>query len=435
MAQQLASLDMVNMSITNKCILRCPSCPTGRYNQRLKESGRALKLEYMPLSLCERIFAKVHALFGSQLFYLHIWNEPLLNPDIILILQAMEQYGHTAYISSNCNVRIDFGRLLSCRALKTLVISMSGMRNEIYERGHRGGKIDIVLQNLIEISKYTAKSSTRVVINYHEYTDNVEDREALKNFCKDKGIEVLPYPAVALQENIADYVAHDDFEAWQNNADINERVIPRISMRPFPFTRIGGLQDIPCRSQTNILVLDHEGNVCTCTHREPAVVERVGNFLAMSPEELAVAKLNAASCRTCRSLGLHMEYVFACFFFKPCTSEQLLVDFLKRTSPAPGYEYIYIYIYGAGMMGAAVAPVLRLQGYDVRGFIDDDPRKIGHELYGVPIFSWQQAQADLNGAWVIDTVRALPARSRLEQAGLKPARVSSAEDFIATIMN
>lgn len=163
MEQEITSLDMVNMSITNKCILRCPSCPTGRYNQRQKDSGRVQKLEYMPLDMCERIFSKVHALFGSQLFYLHIWNEPLINPDIFLILRAMEKYGHTAYISSNCNMRIDFSQLLSCRALKTLVISMSGMRSEIYERGHRGGKVDVVLENLIEISKYTATSPTRVV--------------------------------------------------------------------------------------------------------------------------------------------------------------------------------------------------------------------------------------------------------------------------------
>lgn len=435
MGEVVEKIDMVNMSITNKCNLRCPSCPTGRLNASLARSGeKAVAPAFTSLDKCEKIFEKVHRFFGAQLFYLHIWGEPLLHPQIVEILELLEQYGHSAYISSNLNVRVDWEQLLKQPALNTLVISMSGYEQETYVKGHRGGRVSLVLNNMEKISQHLPDSTARVLINFHRYNDNEADGEKLQQLCNEYGIEFGPYPAVALQENIEDNVAEQVFEAWQNIPDIAELVIPRLNMRPFPFTAIKGLENIPCHSQSNILVLDHEGQVCTCTHREPTVVARIGDFLAMEEDELRKSKLTASACQKCRELGLHMSYVFACFFEKFCGTEQQIVDFLRQGGVNHGYAESDIYIFGAGMTGAAVGPLLQHHGYNVWGFIDDDPEKAGKNLHGFPVYSLDDAAPMLGNAIVLDTVRSRPFQRRAKSADIAYKQAFVAEEYIAKII-
>lgn len=437
MKEQLTPIDMVNMSITNKCILACPSCPTGRFNWQRKVDGKAaLPLQYISLDRCQKIFAKVANLYGPQLFYLHIWNEPLIHPQINEILTALHEFEHTAYISSNLNVRIDWARLLKSPALKTLVISMSGFTQEVYERGHRGGNVRLVLENIKEISKYTKKnkSSTRVLINFHRYIDNMDDSVQLEELCKDSGIEFCPYPAVVLQENIHTSLSKGLFETWRQSDDITRLVLPRISMTPFPFAPISGLETIPCHSQSHILVLDHEGQICTCTHKEPASVDRLGDFLSMDEDAIQNIKSNWQGCEKCRTLGLHMAYVFACFFEKPSVTEQQIMDFLAESEPHSGYAQQEIFIFGAGMTGAAVAPLLRHHGYNILSFIDDNPHKVGKTLHGIPIHSLKEVASSLEKALVIDTVRSLPFKSKALGLGIRYQNTTSAEEFIAKLM-
>ncbi|WP_298034597.1 hypothetical protein [uncultured Desulfovibrio sp.] len=436
MKERLNQIDMVNMAITNKCILQCPSCPTGRFNWRRKVDGNAaLPLQYISLDRCQKIFDKVAKLYGPQLFYLHIWNEPLLHPQINEILSALHSFGHTAYISSNLNVRTDWSRLLQNPALKTLVISMSGFTQDVYERGHRGGNVRLVLENMQEIGKYTKKSSTRVLVNFHKYIDNMDDSVQLEELCKSYGIDFCPYPAVVLQENIHISLSKGMFETWRHNDDITRLVLPRISNdRPFPFAPIPGLETIPCHSQSSALVLDHEGQILTCIHREPAVVDRLGDFLSMDEKAISEVKRNWQGCVRCRSLGLHMAYVFACFFEKPCVTEQQIMDFLAESKPRSGWENQEILVFGAGMTGAAVAPLLRHHGYNILSFIDDNPHKAGKTLHGIPVCSLEKAAPLLENALVIDTVRSLPFKNKALEHGIRYKSTTSAEEFIASLM-
>ncbi len=430
----LKNLDMVNLSITSSCVLRCPSCPTGRLHEEQRLNKSRAPIDYMPLEMCTDIFKKVYDLYGSTLFYLHIWNEPLIHPQIIQILRSLEDYGHSAYLSSNLNVRINFQELLSCKALKTFVISISGITEEVYKRGHRGGNLKLVLNNLAEIAKHTAHSSTSVIMNFHKYSDNAHDAEKLKLLCKDYGITFGPYPAVLLQSNVQQSIELSKFEAWQHIEDVNKYVIPRISMRPFPFTSIEGIGDIPCFSQSHILVLDYEGNICTCTHRESNIVERVGNFLELSVDAIENQKINAASCTTCRSLGLHIQYPLACFFEKPCGQEQDIINFIKMKSCSKQYKNIPIFIGGAGMDGAVMGPLLRHKNFNVQGFIDDDVDKIGKALYDIPIYSFEDVIPMMHNAYVLDTIRSLVFLHRIKSQKIKCLASMSAENFIASIM-
>jgi sulfatase maturation enzyme AslB (radical SAM superfamily) len=429
MKKTFQGIDLVNLSITNKCILQCPSCPTGRKNFI---SQKALK--YTPRDTCIKIFRKVLNIYGKQTFYLHIWNEPLIHPQIHEVLAALYSFGHTAFASSNLNLKQDWGKLLNAPALKVLVVSMSGYHQKTYERGHRGGNVELVLNNIKEIGKHTRDSQTQVVLNFHQYKDNEEDAAILESLCNEYGIIFKPYLASLLQDHI-----HEDVVAgsprWKQNSDAMELVLPRLKFQPFPFTSISNVAPVPCHSQNHVLVLDYEGNICTCTHKGPEDPNRLGNFLTMTKDEIDKAKKEAPVCVECRKLGLHLEYAFACFFERPSRDSSETIALLKGSALSPSFINKKIFVFGAGMSGGAVAPFLKHRGYQVQGFIDDDPRKIGTLIHGLPVYEFSEVLCNYPEAIIIDTIRSSPVRKIVDEnsQGIGIS-VYSAEDFLYTIV-
>lgn len=45
MREPVRKIDMVNMSVTNKCNLKCPSCPTGSLSGNLARNGKSAVVE------------------------------------------------------------------------------------------------------------------------------------------------------------------------------------------------------------------------------------------------------------------------------------------------------------------------------------------------------------------------------------------------------
>lgn len=70
-------------------------------------------------------------------------------------------------------------------------------------------------------------------------------------------------------------------------------------------------------------------------------------------------------------------------------------------------------IFGAGVSGIQILSALRFaRSTHVRGFIDDDPRKIGREVFGMPVLSRQQAEQRLRVGDIDGVLLALPNVSR-----------------------
>lgn len=416
---------MVNMSITNKCILKCPSCPSGR-----KNFIRNKPLEILPLEKCEQIFAKIAKEYGPKVFYLHIWNEPLLHPDIVEILAKAEQYGHSCALSTNLNVVADYAGIMKSPALKGLVVSFSGFSQEMSSRGHRGGNVKLALKHLKEVGKYTKESQATVVMNFHSYIDNDEDGNILEALCNKYGIVFASYDASVLQEEPENGLLRGH-EEWRDSDDIVKLVLPRLKTEPYYFEKISTLSDIPCHSQYHILVLDHEGQVCTCTHKGPDDPHKLGDFLSMTSEELFETKWSFPICTHCKAIGMHMQYVCACFFEKASANNITSSKLLHAISPQGPFADKEIFVFGAGMNGGAVAPLLKHQGYKVMGFIDDNPDKIGTILHGIPVYSFDEIVSSLKGALILDTVRAMSVDKRLADYGLEQSTtVLSSEHFI-----
>ena len=72
-----------------------------------------------------------------------------------------------------------------------------------------------------------------------------------------------------------------------------------------------------------------------------------------------------------------------------------------------------ILIFGAGTSGVQTADALRVgRQFELIGFVDDDPAKIGRSINGIPVFSPSQVPSVVSESGVTDILLALPSATR-----------------------
>lgn len=86
---------------------------------------------------------------------------------------------------------------------------------------------------------------------------------------------------------------------------------------------------------------------------------------------------------------------------------------LPRFGEPAGPDAERVLVYGAGMSGIQTLSALRLnRATNVHGFIDDDPRKVGREVFGLPVLSRIQAEQKLRDEQIDGVLLAVPNVSR-----------------------
>ena len=174
---------------TSHCNLRCVMCPRGGVNG-LKNEGMGL----MDFELFKGIIDKlvkekisINGLgFGNS-------GEPLLNPALPKMIKYavdtlqpafMEPKGKIK-ITTNLNHLIDPVGLLGS-GVTNIIVSNSGMTQDVYSRNHKGGKIESVLKNikeLADIKKSRNMHDVALEMIFHDLVYNKEDAGQARQFC------------------------------------------------------------------------------------------------------------------------------------------------------------------------------------------------------------------------------------------------------------
>jgi MoaA/NifB/PqqE/SkfB family radical SAM enzyme len=174
----------------NVCNLRCPLCPTGLGT--LARSRGKLELEKYQ-SLIDQIapYAYKVSLFN--------WGEPFLHPDIFEIIRYTTDRRVEVIISTNLNhFNQEMAEKTVASGLDTLLVSLDGSTQEVYEKYRKHGMLDKVLENLrlLVEAKKRLKSVrpfiyTRMLVN--RYNENqVEDMKTLAEQIGVDAFEVGP---------------------------------------------------------------------------------------------------------------------------------------------------------------------------------------------------------------------------------------------------
>ncbi|MDR6161825.1 radical SAM protein [Pseudomonas fluorescens] len=289
------------IDIVGACNLSCPSCPMGNSeNLNFKKS--------MQLDMFRQIVEKAKT-EGVRTIFLYNWTEPLVHPKIGEFIEIINAAGMMSGISTNLNLAKNMEKALLAEP-GYFRISLSGFHQETYRKGHVGGDIEVVKQNMIALHEIKQRLGlkTRVDVYYHRYLDNIEEEALMREFSERLGfVFTTGYSVMMPLEKALAIVERDP-----SVSATDHETLTRLALPPYD-DLINVLQHYPkqaCTLKDDWLVIDCNGNTVLCCTIFNQTEYQVGKYLDMPLEELTQRKSTQKNCvdmcDRCASKGLHI---------------------------------------------------------------------------------------------------------------------------------
>lgn len=162
---------MIVAELVDGCNLRCELC----YNRE-----RAGTFQSMPID----VVARIQELYPKEVIDWFNWGEPTLHNDFHAV--ALRMNGTRGRISTNFTTPVSDETLQSICCFWQIFVSTSGLTQDVYEKYHHGGNVDIVLSNLERLTKLRRR---KVAMRWISHPENLHQRQAAKELCDFLGIE------------------------------------------------------------------------------------------------------------------------------------------------------------------------------------------------------------------------------------------------------
>lgn len=171
---------------TNICNLRCPLCTTGSGDMD-RANGK------MSLETFQNIIDKM----GDDLFFLLLYHqgEPYINKHFLKFVELAKSKNIYTTTSTNAhyfsdeiiNATIDAG-------LDSMIISLDGITQDVYEKYRVKGKVDKVLEGtarFMEIKRERKKKYPLIALQFLVMKQNEHQLEEVKKLAKNIGVDRL----------------------------------------------------------------------------------------------------------------------------------------------------------------------------------------------------------------------------------------------------
>lgn len=308
------------LEINSVCNLHCPTCTKG--NQQGYEHQTGL----MDPDLMEKILDKIAAENPHAIVFVYGNSEPFLHPKLPECIQSIKRRNLHPEVSTNLNVIRRADEVLAAQP-DSILISLSGFTQEVYVKGHAGGNIERVKENMRVLAEANnrANPKIRIQVNYHVYNDNRHEIEPMKAYAESLGLGFFTSLARAISmENAIQYCRSKDpmaepYEVQPGRPDWNKVLPPigqtyvdamqRVEIKPsaaremykwYPFHPV-----CPVGQMFTFIRHDGKTSLCACVADRRIVL---GDFLATSQDELAEARVGHSVCKQC--LKYRMSYYF-----------------------------------------------------------------------------------------------------------------------------
>lgn len=310
------------LEINSACNLRCPTCTKGNMEGYDHQTG------LMDMDLMERILDKIKLENPDAIVFTYGNSEPFLHPRLPECIAAIKRRGLHPEMSTNLNHLQRVEETLEAGP-DLIIISLSGFTQEVYEKGHAGGKIDKVIANMRILAEANnarpLEKRVKILVNYHVYEDNGHEIELMKEYAINLGLEFFTSLARAISmENAIQYCRHKDpeatpFEVQEGRPDWNHALPPagttyieamdRLKIPPTAaremYQRYPILKACPIGSMFSFIRHDGKVSLCACVADRRIVL---GNYLDLSQDERMVKRHDHAICQQC--LKYRMSYYF-----------------------------------------------------------------------------------------------------------------------------
>lgn len=167
------------LEVTNVCNLKCPFCLTGKGISGGRES------KHMSHADAARIIDAVAD--SVYLLQLYTWGEPLLNQDLIPIIEHAKSKNLFVMLSTNATAMTPaYNERLINSGLDYITVAVDGGSDETYKQYRVGGNYDRVLANIKDLLKQKAARAVKhpfvewqyVVFRHNEHEVKVTEKMA-----------------------------------------------------------------------------------------------------------------------------------------------------------------------------------------------------------------------------------------------------------------
>jgi organic radical activating enzyme len=173
------------IDVSSSCNLRCPFCATGRRLEGMRSGN-------VPFE----IFSSIIDDLGPYAFRLELFNkgEPFFNSDLPRLIAYAARKRLVTYISSNLSFRLreDYIRSIITSGLTHLTAAVDGTDQESYEIYRRGGKFDLVMDNLrtfVRLRREMNSQFPRLCWQYLIFAHNEDRVEEAKRLAREIGLD------------------------------------------------------------------------------------------------------------------------------------------------------------------------------------------------------------------------------------------------------
>lgn len=290
-----------NIDVVGACNLRCPSCAQGNIKDYHRPHGQ------MDPELLRQIVVKAKSECRVMGVHLYIWGEPLLHKNLPKLIRIVQEEGIPCHLSSNLNILPDPDGILAAKPA-SFRISTSGFTQEVYGITHRGGNIDRVKKNMVELvsAKARNQATTRIYVCFHRYKHNLKEELPLRKYLADLGIEFEPLWAQLLPlEKALRCVDEKSFDFPLTKED--DQLIELLALPPKASLEVARqYNQQPCPLRDEQVSIDFQGNVMLCCAGFDARSFAIASFLDRSLDSLQSIKMTHSICALCMKHGAHV---------------------------------------------------------------------------------------------------------------------------------
>lgn len=231
------------IEIALTCNLNCPECAIG--SDIIKRPKGVMKLNQF------KIIADKVMNFADYL-YLHLWGEPLLNKDVIPIIQYASTYTKTNISTNGLLLTPKKAKNLITSGVHDIIVSIDGVSHDVYQKYRVGGCVKRALKALEMLQHYNTEFGKQVNIipQFIVFKHNQHEMEDFKRICD--GLELIPVfkpPYIRHHNSQFSYSDHTQFK--------------RPHYQDLPSLRNAMSE---CVTPKNVFTILLDGSVVVCCH-------------------------------------------------------------------------------------------------------------------------------------------------------------------------
>ena len=234
---------------TLACDLQCPECAMGA-----KLIGRKGKL--MSFNQFKVLADKIRPY--ADYLYLHIWGEPMLNPDIIPMIRYAASFTKTNISTNGMSLTNELAEELILSGVSDIIVSIDGFSQEVYQQYRVGGHVDKALQALDTLQQVNSAHGNRVNIlpQFIVFKHNQHEMPQFTEFCHSLGLQPAfkaPYLRAGSQFELSDH--REYIRAFYDN-----KYEQQLAMQNCPDPRL--VMTVLVDGSVVVCCYDHNGVTC-----------------------------------------------------------------------------------------------------------------------------------------------------------------------------